>query len=223
MSHVQRNHPPVKFSSLPDKSVTVSGDPEHPTITNNTNRTVIGYIIRRQELMADGELQPKDTVVHNAIYPRQRGRKDPITIAAQSTGTVQTPGSGGTGAGITTTSQGAVGIGAVYLDAVIFEDGEYTGPDPVDLMPIVAEANNRQREALSAIVSNRKTRNLNLQETLKEQAAKNPNSNGHADQLIAMNFRELAAAPDPYATAEMWLSHTPILHPSRDYKKGATK
>ena len=125
------------FTRLPEVGVLISGDPEAPTITNHTDRCIIAYIIRTQSLELDGAYAPLVTTLHRAVpLIRDGSARDQISVPAHSSRVVgkSLPPVGTdleTGWAVTAVNVWPNGpIARVYLDLVVWEEGEYAGSDP---------------------------------------------------------------------------------------------
>lgn len=101
---------------LPDEGVTLSGDPTSPAIHNNSTRNIIGYTLRFQDARGNG------TVEINLRFLALRGGQSNAGIAPGA----QAQHSPGPSQGKAPSTGPAE---TASLDAVLFSDGEFVGPD----------------------------------------------------------------------------------------------
>jgi hypothetical protein len=120
-----------RMVALPEYGVALTGSPKRPIITNNSTKTVIGYVLRFSDRDGRG---PYLTAL--LIYPRSAellpGASKVATDAAQRS--IQTA------SGHALALRGGPQLAFNYLstlippvcvivDAVVFSDGEFAGPD----------------------------------------------------------------------------------------------
>lgn len=132
---------------LPDLGVTLSGSPESLTIHNSTNKTVIGYLLL---YFGSDPRGPMTALWQSAV----RGTSASERIPAGESRPVNRP----------SVSMPEAPT-SVHLDGVIFEDGEFAGPDTWNQFPEWAAGSNAEREFALAIA--RQSRGANTREAFE--------------------------------------------------------
>jgi hypothetical protein len=122
---------------LPDLKVGLAGSPELPVVINRSDRNIIGYVLRLTDyvrpigrmILHIGRLAREPLESVHVVLSGENGFIDGFIPAERSTI-----------------------INKMSLDAVIFADGEFAGPDTADLFDVISMRVDATREfALQAL------------------------------------------------------------------------
>jgi hypothetical protein len=127
---------------LPEHGVTLSGDPNAPTIHNNTDRRVVMYTIQFYKAGPNGPVERNLSVRNGIPHLQLKTPNEPTTVPARGS-KVYPPEPTETSLGQAVTAT---------LESVVFEDGEFVGPDRREMFPTLKAVVDGERKLYQSVV-----------------------------------------------------------------------
>jgi hypothetical protein len=206
---------PEALNGLPEIGVTLAGTPDKPIIVNHTQRRVIVYVLQFESRDPQtGAYGPHSVVVTNAVLHIRNGSKDEQTSIPAGASRPYPKHSMG--------NPSDAPIARATLDSVVFEDGEFAGPDAMQMYDFISTSNNLQGEMYRA-VARAHASGKTLTETMAGWSSRPEMSNPHVRHQIEGYQKELervAAHSDAvYEQIETWANRMVVIHRKEDITK----
>jgi hypothetical protein len=206
---------PEALNGLPEIGVTLAGTPDRPIIVNHTQRRVIVYVLQFESRDPQtGAYSPHSVVVTNAVLHIRNGYKDEQTSIPAGASRPYPNHSMG--------YPSDAPIARASLDSVVFEDGEFAGPDAMRMYEFISTSNNLQGEMYRAVTRDHASGKM-LAETMGDWSSRPEMSNRHVRHQIEGFKKELervAAHSDAvYEQIETWANRMVVIY----RKEGITK
>jgi hypothetical protein len=133
------------LNSLPDLGLILSGNSSRLTIQNNTSRRVIAYALRLEQIQSINEKKAQ-TVIRSALLAIRNGQlgSEGISIPANGTQTFLPQ------------PTDLTPVTSISLDAALFEDGEFVGPDAGGSYEWITAGVNAQRDLYETLLADKK-------------------------------------------------------------------
>jgi hypothetical protein len=131
------------LTGLPQYGVTLSGDPHTPTIVNSTDRRIVMYVIQFYKAGPNGPVE-RNLSVRNGIPHLQMGTaNEPTTVPAHGSKTVFPE----------FVEENMGKAVKAELEGVLFEDGEFVGPDRRGLFETLKATVEGERQLYQSVVN----------------------------------------------------------------------